>query len=212
MLASIARNTISVQRQKTIGGERTLSSDSGNGAELHNLATPVIPATVLCQIRDDGDDCICNGSCVITGTDSQGDVITETVEFNGSHFAQGLTLFTTVTRVQTSNMSGFHIYVKYRGVDGSAVKARDDLFTCIQCQITYNAQSWPNGRSGTVESGKVKFMIPLLCNTEDQLLRAGDLITDRDSGAQYLVVGMAYVDGVGLNRFQVVYGERRERT
>lgn len=210
MLASIARNTVSVTRQKTIGGERLIAANSGQGAELTNLAQPVIPATVLCEIRD--QDCICNSSVVITGTDEDGNTITETVDFNGTRFAQGLTLFTTVTSVQTANMQDDYVYVKYRGKDGSQVKAQDALFNCIQCQISYTQQSWPNDRSGTVESGKVKFMIPLLCNSEDQKLRAGDLITDRDSGYQFLVVGMAYIDGVGLNRFQVVYGERRERT
>jgi hypothetical protein len=210
MLASIARNTVSVTRQKTIGGERLIAANSGQGAELTNLAQPVIPATVLCEIRD--KDCICNSSVVITGTDADGETITETVDFNGTRFAQGLTLFTTVTSVQTANMEDDYVYVKYRGKDGSQVKAQDALFSCIQCQISYTQQSWPNGRSGTVESGKVKFMIPLLCNSADQKLRAGDLITDLDSGYQFLVVGMAYIDGVGLNRFQVVYGERRERT
>ena len=209
MLASIARNSISVQRQKTIGGERSLTV--GNST-LDNLATPVIPATVVMELRDDGDTVPSNASCLITGTDINAATITETVEFLGSKFAQGIKLFATINTIVASNLSGWHIYAKYRGIDGSTVKAQSDLFGCIQCQISYTQQSWPNGRSGTVETGKVKFMIPMFCNDAAQLLRSGDLITDRGSGSKYLVNGMAFIDGVGVNRFQVVYGERRERT
>lgn len=203
MLASIARNTVSVERQKTIGGERNV-----DGGTLRNLATPVVPATILIKLRNSD-----TGSVEITGTDSTGAAQTETITISSSKLGQGIKLFATVSLVETTDIdSGNHIQVLYRGKDGSAVKAKEDLFTCLQCQIQYNQQSWPNGRSGTVESGKVKIMIPLLCNNTENRLGAGDLITDRDSGFQFLVGGIGYIDGVGINRFQVVYAERRERT
>ena len=205
MLASIARNTISVERQKTIGATLTIADGERT---IDTFAPPVIPCTVLIQLNDSD-----TGSVLVTGTDSAGANQTETITLSSSKLGQGLKVFKTVTEIAiTDCTNGNVVQVLYRGRDGSQVKAQAILFSCIQCQISYTQQSWRNDRSGTVESGKVKFMIPLLCNSTDQKLRAGDLITDRESGNQFLVVGNAFIDGVGLNRFQVVYGERRERT
>ena len=72
MLASIARNTVSVERQKTIGGERNV-----DGGTLRNLATPVVPATILIKLRNSD-----TGSVEITGTDSTGG------SSNGNHHDQ----------------------------------------------------------------------------------------------------------------------------
>ena len=207
MLASIARNSVSVQRQVTIAGERVISADVG-GNTITTLATPVIPATVLIKLTSAD-----SGSALITGTDSTGGAQTETITFSSSKLGQGIKLFATVTSIETTTIAvGNTVQAVYRGVDGSSVKSKQALYACLRCQISYSTQSWPNGKSGTVESGKIKIMIPLLCNSYESRLRPGDLITDSDSGFQFLVSGIGYIDGVGINRFQVVYGERRERT
>ncbi len=205
MLASIARNSISVKRQKTIGADLTIADGERT---ITTLATPVIPCTVLISLQDND-----TGSVLVTGTDSSNAAQTETITLSSKKLGQGLKVFKTITEIEiTDCTNGNALQVLYRGRDGSQVKAQAILFSCIQCQISYTKQTWRNDRSGTVESGGVKFMIPLLCNSEDQKLRAGDLITDIESGNHFLVVGNAFIDGVGLNRFQVVYGERRERT
>ena len=205
MLASIARNTISVERQKTIGAELTIAVGQRT---IDTLATPVIPCTVLISLENND-----TGSALVTGTDSDNVVQTETITLTSNKLGQGLKEFKTITEIAITDLTdGNTVQALYRGKDGSQVKAKASLFNCIQCQISYSQQSWRNDRSGTVESGRVKFMIPMFCNSADQKLRAGDLITDRESGNQFLAVGNAFIDGVGLNRFQVVYGERRERT
>lgn len=203
MLISISRNRISVERQITIGGERNV-----DGGTLRNLATPIVPCTILISLRNTD-----TGTALVTGTNSSDQSQTETITITNSKLGQGIKLFKTISLVELTNIdSGNHIQVKYRGKDGSQVKAQNTLFDCLPCDISYSSQSWNNDKSGTVQNGKVTITIPVFCNDETQRLHAGDLITDLDSGYQFLVNGMAYIDGVGINRFQVVNAERREKT
>ena len=203
MLVSLARNRISVTRQKTTAKQRNI-----DGSVINSLPTPSQPCSILIELRDND-----TGSALIEGTDSNDVSQNETVTFSSSKIGQGIKLFKTVTTVTFTDIdSGNYVYVRYRGLDGSSVKVQEDVYTCINAQISASRQSWPNDRSGTVESGKIKIMIPLYCSNEDNKIQAGDLITDLDSNQVYLATGMILEDGVGINRFQIVYAERRERT
>jgi len=203
MLVSLARNRISVTRQKTTGKQRNV-----DGGVVQNLPTPFQPCSILVELRDND-----TGTALIEGTDSNDVSQNETVSFTSSKLGQGIKLFKTISRVTLTDIdSGNHVYVRYRGLDGSSVKVQEDIYTCINAQISASRQNWNNDRSGTVENGNIKIMIPLYCSNEDNKIQAGDLITDLDSNQVYLATGMILEEGVGINRFQIVYAQRRERT
>jgi len=200
MLVSLSRNRISVTRQATIVKE----SDVGT---LTTFTTPAQPCSILIELRDSG-----TGSSLITGTDSSDGVQTETLTFTNSKYAQGIKLFKTVTQVTFTSLSGNRVTIKYRALDGSQVKIQSTIYSCINAQISASRQKWDNGVSGTVQNGNIKIMIPLYCSDSTNKIQAGDLITDLDSNQTYLATGNILDDGVGINRFQIVYAERRERT
>lgn len=200
MLVSLARNRISVTRQATIVKEADIGT-------LTTFTSPAQPCSILMELRDSG-----TGSSLITGTDSSDGVQTETLTFTSSKYAQGIKLFKTVTQVTFTSLSGNRVTIKYRALDGSQVKIQSSIYSCISAQITASRQNWNNDRSGTVENGKLKILIPLYCTDQSNKIQAGDLITDLDSLQVYMATGNIMEDGVGINRFQVVYAERREGT
>ena len=204
MLLSVARNRVSVKRQKTIFASVTPSSAS----EVVSVTSqPVTPCTVLIELSTAS-----TGTIEVQGTDSTGSSQTETLSFSSQVIQQGIKTFATVTQITATDLLGILLEGKYRGRDGSAVKTQSTLYSCLSCQISYTAQSWPNGRDGTTQKGNIKIMIPVFCNSSDSRLREGDLVTDLDSSATFLVKGIAFESGVGINRFQTVYAERREGT
>ena len=205
MLLSIARNRVKVTRQQTIGGTQTATTDP---ATIETIYQPNIATTILLAL----DVATPAATATVTGTDKSDAVITEEYAFTTGIYQQGVKTFKTVTSVSLVGLEGKTVEMKYRGVDGSAVKAQRVIYNCINCQISYSTQKWPNERSGTVETGKVKIQIPVLCNSADQRLREGDLVEDLDSGYTYLVVGVGIEAGVGINSFQTVFTERREGT
>ena len=205
MLLSVARNRVSVKRQKTIFISQAPSTTPET---IANTAQPIIPCTVLVELGIAAP----TATVEIVGTDEAGSSQSETLGFSSGTIQQGLKVFKTVTQLVTTNLSSVTLSAKYRGRDGSQVKTQAELYSCISCQISYTAQSWPNGRDGTTQKGNIKILIPIFCNSSESRLREGDLVTDLDSSAVFMVKGIAFESGVGINRFQTVYAERREGT
>ena len=205
MLLSVARNRISVKRQKTIFKEAT---PSATPETIAVTAQPIIPCTVFVELGS----AAATGTVQVVGTDEAGGSQTETLAFSSGKLQQGLKVFKTITELIATNLSSVLISAKYRGRDGSQVKTQAEIYSCVSCQISYTAQSWPNARDGTTQKGNIKIMIPIFCNSSESRLREGDLVTDLDSSAEFMVKGIAFESGVGINSFQTVYAERREGT
>ena len=203
MLVSLARNRISVKRQSTTG-KSTVIDTTGI---VDSLPTPFQPCSILLELGSTS-----TGSAVIEGTDNTDTSQSETLSFTSAKLRQGIKVFKTITRIVFTGLNGKNVKVKYRGLDGSSVKVQNVIYSCINAQISASRQNWNNDRSGTVENGNIKIMIPLYCANDENKIQAGDLIMDLESNQTYLATGMILEEGVGINRFQIVYAERRERT
>ncbi len=201
MLVTIVRNRISVKRQTT-------EAKQGNvAASVITFPAPSQASTVLLELNNAD-----TGSVLITGTDKNDGAQTETLTFTSSKIAQSVKVFKTVTQLDFTDLAGNYFYARFRGRDGSSVKVQSTVYTCINAQISPSRQSWPNDRSGTVQSGNMKILVPLYCMDEANVIQSGDLLTDLDSSQVFMATGNILFEGIGINRYQVIYAERRERT
>jgi len=212
MLLTLARNSISIQRTTneiidpftpttlTDGGSAvTVTTSAQNTARYKSIVSIVsVPAPISSA-----------GSLEITGTNSAGGTITETITIPTSGIGQGSTEFNSITSVkfQGSVLNNCSITVKFIGEDGGSIKARRVLTSCTPAQISRGRGSFPAFREGTTQKEIIRVMLPYVCNTV-YTPRDGDLITDLETLAQFLIVGAPLIEQVGISKFYQINAER----
>lgn len=220
MLISICRNNIKITRLTS-----ELFSTQGTASTITvDNTSPNVKANVQVQLNRPSTGLSNTLTVTIAGNvkvDSQESTYT-TITEDLSFLAPlgGIPTKVMVTSKNYSNITsfsmsgsaiadGFTISANYIGPDGGNIFSQSVIVDGYPAAITRSNEKWPDKKYGSASSEGPSMLLPY---TDVFEIRIGDIVTNKVTNEEYMVVGVPLIESFIGNQFRKVKLEKRNKS